>query len=74
MIFGSVKEGILKILDEHLGMFRAEIMAIVGACTLSLYEFRACGAPTFSGEKEPIASRRWLADMTNMFKTSFCPE
>ena len=53
MIFGSVKEGIMEILDEHLGMFLMEIMAIVRARTLSFYDFHACGAPKFFGEKDP---------------------
>ena len=38
MIFVLVMEGILEILDERLGVIRAEVMAIVGACTLSFYE------------------------------------
>ena len=58
MIFGSVKEGILEILDERLGAFHAEVLDIVGA-------------RTFSGEKDPIASSRWLVDMDNTFAVSF---
>ena len=27
----------------------------------------------FSGEKVPIVSRRWLSDISNAFRTSFCP-
>ena len=57
-----------------MGAFSVEFIAIVGACILSFREFRACGAPTFSGEKDPIGNRRWLADMANAFRTSFCPE
>ena len=74
MIFGTVKEGILEILDERLGMFHVEVMAIFGARNLSFREFRVCGAPTFSGEMDPIVSRRWLADMANAFRMSFYPE
>ena len=64
----------MEILDELLGAFHAEVMAIIGACTLSSCEFRACGAPTFSREKDPISSRKWLADIDNAFMMSFCLE
>ena len=74
MIIGTVKEGIMEILDERLGAFRTIIITIMGAHTLSFQEFRACRAPEFFGEKDPIASRRWLADMVNAFQTSFCPK
>ena len=73
MIFGTVKEGNLEILDECLGVFCVEVMAIVGSCTLSFCEFRAYGASTFFEENDPISSRRWLADMANAFRTIFYP-
>lgn len=38
MIFGSVKEGILEILDDRLSAICDEVMAIVGACTPSFYK------------------------------------
>ena len=57
MIFGSVKEGIIQTLDERLGIFRIEIMAIMGVRTVSFSEFLALGAPEFFGEKHLIASR-----------------
>lgn len=34
MIFVTVKEGILEILDERLGAFHTEIMALMGARTM----------------------------------------
>ena len=71
MIFGMVNEGIL---DERMGAFRTEVMAIFGAPTLFFRESRACAAPDFLGEKDPIASSIWLANMANAFRTSFCPE
>ena len=74
VIFGTVKEGILEILDERLGAFRTEIMDLMGACTMTFREFRACGAPDYHGAREPIASRRWLADIANAFRTSRCPK
>ena len=63
MIFGTIKEGILEILGEHQGMFRIEIMVIVGARTLSFHEIRVFWTPEFFGEKDPISSERWLADV-----------
>ena len=71
VIFGTVKERILEILDERFGAFHVEVLAIVRARTLSFSDFCACGAPGFFGEKGPIASRRWLAGMANAFKMSF---
>ena len=62
--------GVLEILDERLGAFHVEVMVIVGARTLSFSEFRASEASAFYGEREPIASRRWLAGMANVFRTS----
>ena len=35
MIFGMIKEGIMEMPDERLGAFLAEIVAIVGVCTLT---------------------------------------
>ena len=69
MIFGTVKEGILEILDERLSSFRSETMAFVGMRSLSFREFRACGASDYHGEKDPIGSRRWLVDVANVAPT-----
>ena len=74
MIFGSVKEGILQVLDERLSSFCYEMMAIVGARSLTFREFRACGSPNYHGVKDLIISRRWLADVANAFRASRCPE
>ena len=49
-------------------------MAIIGACTLTLWKFCAYGAHAFHGERDPIVNRRWLIDIANVFNTSFCPE
>ena len=38
VIFGMIKEGIREILDEHLGAFCPEVMAIIGYHTLSFCE------------------------------------
>ena len=45
LIFISVKEGISKVLEEQLSLFRSEMMAIAGARSLIFRDFRACGAP-----------------------------
>ena len=59
VIFGTVKEGIMEILDQHIGALHTEVIAIFGSCTLSFRKFHARGAPKFFGEKDPIASRIW---------------
>ena len=64
----------MEILDERLSAFCTEIAAMIGTCTLMFREFRACGAPDYHEAKGPIASSRWLADVTNVFRTSRCPE
>ena len=69
VIFGTIKEGIMEILDEHLGAFRSEM---VGACTLTFREFWACETLDFFGNKDPIVSRHWLANVTNAFCASCC--
>ena len=64
----------MEILDKSPCTLRMEILDIVGARTLSFRKFRAYEAPVFFGEKDPILSRRWLADMVNAFRSSFYPE
>lgn len=53
VIFGTVKEGILEILDERLSAFRFEMVALVRTCSLTVKEFRASGAPDHHAEKDP---------------------
>ncbi|XP_023742111.3 receptor-like protein EIX2 [Lactuca sativa] len=67
VIFGSVKEGVLELMDEKLGAFRTEIIAMMGARTLKFREFRACGAPDYNGDRDLIPSSRWLANVANAF-------
>lgn len=74
VIFLMIKEGIMELLYEHMGTFRTEVVAMVGAHSLTFQEFHACGDPKFFGKKDPNASRRWLADIGNAFQTSFCPK
>ena len=72
MIFGSVKEGILEIMEERQEVYHSEIVALldervrafraeITACQLGVrtplfWEFKAYGAPEFFGAKNPIAS------------------
>ena len=42
--------------------------------TMTLREFKTCGAPDYYGARDPIVSTRWLADFANAFRTSRCPE
>ena len=41
---------------------------------MTFRELWACGAPDYHGKKDPIASRRWLAEVANAFRTSRCPK
>ena len=74
MIFDSVKKGILEVLEERLSSYCSEMMTIAGARSLTFRELRACGAPDYHGEKDPIGSKRWLTDVANAFRTSRCPK
>ena len=59
MIFGTVKEGIMEIMEEQVRSFRSEIAAgQIGTQTPSFREFKVCGVPEFFGVKDPIASLR----------------
>ena len=69
VIFGTVKEDILEILDEQLSFFLSEMVALVGARSLTYREFQSCGASNYHRAKDPIASRRLLADVVNAFCT-----
>ena len=74
MIFGTVKEGILEILDERLGAFHAEMMALIGVRTLTFWEFRACGAQDYHVARDLIASSRWLAMLPTLFIRASSPK
>ena len=39
VIFGTIKEGILELLDERLSAFRTEVAAMMGSRTLTFREF-----------------------------------
>ena len=58
-----------------LGFFVLRLrLARLGVRTLSFWEFKDCEAPKFFGKKNPIANRRWIANMENAQLVSFCPE
>ena len=65
-MFGTTKDGIKELLDEHLRDFRAEIAARhLEARTFSFQEFQACRNPEFFWVRDPVASFRWISDMEN---------
>ena len=74
VIFGSIKEGIVELMDERLSVFHTEVAAMMGSCMLKFREFRACGDLDYQGARGPIASTRWLANVANAFRTSRCHE
>ena len=50
MLFGTIKEGIMELMDERLRKFRVEIATgQIGARAPSFGEFKAYGAPEFVG-------------------------
>ena len=54
VIFGTIKEGILELLDERLSAFHTEVAAMMGPHTLTFREFKACGAPDYHGLRAPL--------------------
>ena len=57
VIFGSIKEGILKLMEERLRAFRRDMASgQSGTHTLSFKDFRGCCAPDFHGIKDPIVA------------------
>lgn len=75
VIFGTIKEGIMELLDERFGACRAEItVGLLGAQTLLFWAFKACIALDFFGAKDPISCRRWILDMENAQRMIFCPK
>ena len=56
VIFGSIKEGIVKLMEDHLRAFRSDMATTQsGSHTLYFKDFRGRGAPDFHGAKDPIA-------------------
>ena len=62
--FGSIKEGIIELMEDRLRSLRSDFPSSqAGACTLSFKDFRGSGALDFHGVKDPIAARRWIVDI-----------
>ena len=75
IIFGSIKEGIVEMMEDRLRAFRSDLASSQsGSRTLSFKDFRSSGAPDFHGVKDPIVARRWIADIESAQLISFCPE
>ena len=61
VIFGTVKEGIMEIMEERLRSFRAETAAgHIRARTPLFWEFKASGAPKFFGVRTPLSANARL--------------
>lgn len=67
IICSLIKEKIIELMDERLGAFRTEMVAMVVARSLTFRGFRACGAHEFFMKKDPIVTIWWLANMENAF-------
>ena len=75
ILFGSIKEGIMELMEDRLQAFRSDLASSQsGSRTLYFKDFRGNGAPDFHGVKDPIATRRWIADIKFAQLMSFCPE
>ena len=75
VIFGSIKEGSVELMEDRLRAFRSDLaFSQTGTRTLSFKEFRGSGVSDFHGVKDPIAARRWITYIESMQLTSFCPE
>ena len=73
IIFGSIKEGIVELMEDRLRAFRSDMASgQSGSRMLSFKDFRGSGAPDFHGAKDPIAARRWIADIESAQLISFC--
>ena len=55
VIFVTIKEDIMEIMEERLRCFQAEIaIGQIGDRAPSFWEFNVCGVPGFFGFKDPI--------------------
>ncbi|XP_023737006.1 uncharacterized protein LOC111884940 [Lactuca sativa] len=65
----------MEIMEERLGSLSDETTSgQIGDRTPSFWEFKVCGALEFFGVRDPIVSRRWVADIENAQRTSYCPD
>ena len=75
VIFGSITEGIIELMEDLLRAFRSNMaLGQSGTHMLSFKDFKGCGAPDFHRVKVPVVARRWIADIESVQLTSFCPK
>ena len=75
VMFGSINEGIIEVMEDQFRIFRANLAASqYGAHILSFKDFKGCGAPNFFVVKDPIIARHWIAEIVCAQMTSFCPK
>ena len=75
MMFGTIKERINEMMEEHLQAFRADLsVRQYGSHTLIFKDFRGCGAPEFFKVNDPIVARWWISDIECVQMTRFCLE
>ena len=61
LIFGSIKEGIIELMEDRLRAFKIDMAPSHSrARMLSFKDFRGCGEPDFFRVKDTIAARRWI--------------
>lgn len=71
-LFGTIKQGLIEMMDERLGNVWVKLVASqFGAHNLTFLDFHSCGASEFFGMKEPVSSMCWIVDLECVFQTSF---
>ena len=76
----NLKEDIITEIDTRVAAAIAAIPTVngperpVGRREISFKDFSACHPPTFHGGKDPVVSRRWIADLESAFYTSYCQD
>ena len=64
MIFESIKEGIIELMEDLLrALWRDMASSQSGTNTLSFKDFKGCCVLDFQGVKDLILARSWIADI-----------
>lgn len=72
-LVGSIRGDLIFVMDECLRVLWANLGVVqMMNREVSFMEFDTYGAPHFIGGKEPIISRRWIANVESAFCASFC--
>ena len=75
VIFGSIKEGIIELMEDRLRAFRSDMAPSQSSThTQCFKDFKGCGMPDFHGVKYAMVTRRWITDIEYVQLASFCPE